>query len=131
VNPPHPGPFEDNTIRIGDNLPTGAGVSQCFIGGILSHHVTPGLGDSIVTINTTTGQLGWTTDSAANKVAEQQKKIDEQQASIAELRSTVAQQQKGMEVLTAQLKQQATQIQRVSAQLEMSQPAPQVVVNKP
>ena len=39
--------------------------------------------------------------------------------------------EKGMEVLTAQLKEQAAQIQRVSAQLEVSKPVPQVVVNKP
>jgi Chaperone of endosialidase len=47
------------------------------------------------------------------------------------LEATVAQQQKGMEVLTAQLKEQAAQIQKVSAQLEVSKPAPQVVANKP
>jgi len=43
----------------------------------------------------------------------------------------VAQQQKGMEVLTAQLKEQAAQIQKVSAQLEMSNSAAKVAVNKP
>ena len=47
------------------------------------------------------------------------------------LEATVAQQQKGMEVLTAQLKEQAAQIQKVSAQVQMSKPAPQVVANKP
>jgi hypothetical protein len=36
-----------------------------------------------------------------------------------------------MEVLTAQLKEQAAQIQKVSAQLEVSKPAAKVVVNKP
>jgi trimeric autotransporter adhesin len=36
---------------------------------------------------------------------------------------------KGMEVLTAQLKAQAAQIQKVSAQLEVSRPAPQTVLN--
>jgi len=65
------------------------------------------------------------------RVEEQQSKIENQQASIAELKSTVAQQQKGMEVLTAQLKEQAAQIQKVSAQLEVSKPAPQVVMKKP
>jgi Chaperone of endosialidase len=42
------------------------------------------------------------------------------------LEATVAQQQKGMEVLTAQLKEQAAQIQKVSAQLEMTKPATKV-----
>jgi trimeric autotransporter adhesin len=66
-----------------------------------------------------------------NEFLKQHCKVEEQQASIAELKSTVAQQQKGMEVLTAQLKEQAAQIQKVSAQLEMGKRASQVVVNKP
>jgi hypothetical protein len=50
---------------------------------------------------------------------------------VQSLETTVALQAKGMEVLTAQLKEQAAQIQKVSAQLEVSKPAPQVVTNKP
>jgi len=65
------------------------------------------------------------------KVDEQNRKTQEQEATIAELKSTVAQQQKGMEVLTAQLKEQAAQIQKVNAELEVSKPARQVVLNKP
>jgi len=52
-----------------------------------------------------------------------------QQKRIAELEATVERQQRGMEVLTAQLKEQAAQIQKVSAQLEANKPAPQVVNN--
>jgi hypothetical protein len=66
-----------------------------------------------------------------NEFLKEHRKVEAQQATIAELKSTVAQQQKGMEVLTAQLKEQAAQIQNVSAQLETSKPAPQVVVNTP
>jgi hypothetical protein len=65
-----------------------------------------------------------------NEFLKEHKKVQEQQASIAELKSTVAQQQKGMEILTAQLKEQAAQIQKVSAQLEVSKPAPRTVANK-
>ena len=54
-----------------------------------------------------------------------------QQKRIAELEATVERQQKAMEVLTVQLKEQSAQIQKVSAQLEVSKPAPQVVTNKP
>jgi hypothetical protein len=50
---------------------------------------------------------------------------------VQDLETTVAQQQKGMEILTAQLKEQAAQIQKVSAQLQVSKPAPQVVATKP
>ena len=63
------------------------------------------------------------------KVEAQQATITEQQASIAELKSTVAQQQKGMELLTRQLKEQAAQIQKVSAQVALSRPASQTVVD--
>jgi uncharacterized coiled-coil protein SlyX len=65
-----------------------------------------------------------------NEFLKEHKKVGEQQATIGELKSTVAQQQKGMEVLTTQLREQAARIQKVSARLEMSKPAPQVVVNK-
>jgi len=45
------------------------------------------------------------------------RKVEALEATVAELRG--------------QLKEQAAQIQRVSAQLEVSKPATQVVVNKP
>jgi trimeric autotransporter adhesin len=47
---------------------------------------------------------------------------------VQSLETTIAQQQKGMEVLTAQLKEQAAQIQKVSAQLEVNKPATKVAV---
>jgi hypothetical protein len=47
---------------------------------------------------------------------------------VQNLEVTVAQQAKGMEVLTAQLKEQAAQIQKVSAQVEMNKPATKVAV---
>jgi hypothetical protein len=65
-----------------------------------------------------------------NEFLKEHKKVESQQATIAGLKSTVAQQQKGMEVLTAQLKEQAAQIQKVSAQLELNKPAPRAVANK-
>jgi uncharacterized coiled-coil protein SlyX len=57
------------------------------------------------------------------------RKVQEQEATITQLKSTVAQQQKAMEVFAATLKEQAAQIQKVSAQLEVSKPAPQTVLN--
>ena len=65
-----------------------------------------------------------------NEFLKEHKKVETQQATITELESTVARQQKGMEVLTAQLKEQAAQIQKVSAQIEMSKPAPRVVSDR-
>jgi hypothetical protein len=64
-----------------------------------------------------------------NEFLKEHKKVEEQQSSIAELKSTVTLQQKEMQILTAQLTEQAAQIQKVSAQLEVSKPAPQTVLN--
>ena len=65
-----------------------------------------------------------------NEFIKEHKKVEAQQASIAELKSTVALQQKAMQVFTAQLKEQAAQIQKVSAQVELNKPAPSTVANK-
>jgi trimeric autotransporter adhesin len=87
-----------------------------------------------------------------NEFLKEHKKVEEQQATIAELKSTVveqrkdfeaisAQQHKEIQALTASFKEQASQIQKVTTQLEMGEfatgrirragPAPQVVVNNP
>ena len=72
-----------------------------------------------------------------NEFLKERKKVEDQQETIAQLKSdatkeeaarieltsTVAQQQKAMEVLTAQLQEQAAQIQRVSAQLAAASPS--------
>ena len=59
-------------------------------------------------------------------IAEQRKSF---QASITNLEATVARQRNEMEALTASLKEQAAQIQKVSDQLEVSKAALQMVVN--
>jgi uncharacterized coiled-coil protein SlyX len=82
-----------------------------------------------------------------NEFLKEHGKVEEQEASITQLKSTVAkqeativqqrkdfeantaQQQKEIQALTATVKEQAAQIQKVSAQLEASKPAPQTVVN--
>src|SRR5437660_537138 len=57
-----------------------------------------------------------------NEFLKEHRKNEEQQATIAQLKS-------GMEALTATVKEQAAQIQKVSAQFEASRPTPQVVAN--
>ena len=56
------------------------------------------------------------------KVEQQGHKIQEQDATIAQLKS-------GIEALAATVKEQASQIQKVSAQLELSKPAARTLVN--
>src|SRR5947207_13914100 len=64
-----------------------------------------------------------------NEFLKEYRKVQEQAATITELKSTVAQQQEGMKVFTATLKEQASQIQKVSAQLELQKPPAQTVLN--
>jgi uncharacterized coiled-coil protein SlyX len=57
-----------------------------------------------------------------NEFLKEHRRVQEQQATIAQL-------QKSMETLVARLKDQASQIQKVSAELELSKPPPQMVGN--
>ena len=57
-----------------------------------------------------------------NEFLKEHRKNEAQQATIAQLKS-------GLEALTATVKEQAAQIQKVSAQLELSKPVPQTVLN--
>ena len=79
---------------------------------------------------------------AHRKIEEQERKIQNQQATITELRSSVARNQKefqsgiaqqrtAIEALSAHLREQDSKIQRVSDQLEMSRPEPRLAVGKP
>jgi precorrin-4 methylase len=57
-----------------------------------------------------------------NEFLKVHRKVDEQEKTIAELKS-------GMTAVVATVKEQAAQIQKVSAQLEMSKPSTQTVNN--
>jgi methyl-accepting chemotaxis protein len=74
--------------------------------------------------------------SASDLQLLEHRKVQEQQATITQLKAGAAKQEainaelrKGMEALTATVKEQAVQIQKVSAQLEESKPAPKTVLN--
>ncbi len=68
-----------------------------------------------------------------NEFLKEHRKMEKQETTISQLRSTVAQQQKDFQAtvaqLTARLDEQASQIQKVSAQLEVNRQTPQVVSN--
>jgi hypothetical protein len=113
---PSPAPVaESETIRIGDVFNT-----ACFIGGISGVPVT---GDAVCVDGN--GQLGACAPASPGKTALQQlKATTERQAAV------IALQEGQIKALTAGLKQQADQIQKVSAQLEMVRPTPRVVENR-
>jgi len=59
-----------------------------------------------------------------NEFLKEHKQVEDQETTIAELKH-------GMEALTAQLKEQAAQIQKVSAQIEVSKHTPRIAVGTP
>jgi uncharacterized coiled-coil protein SlyX len=70
-----------------------------------------------------------------NEFLKEHRKVQEQDSSISQLKSTaakqeatIAQQQKQIEALTAGLKEQALQFQKVISRIETSNPTPQVVL---
>ena len=97
-----------------------------YIAGIFDRDVDSSTAAFVFVDNT--GKLGTNlVNAVGNKVATPQAMLNEsrnQQKRIAELEGTV-------ERLVAMVKEQAAQIQKVSAQLQVNKPAPQVVVNKP
>jgi len=68
-----------------------------------------------------------------NEFLKEHRKVEEQQATITELKSTVAQQEKDFQAIAAHQQKQiealAAGLQKVSARLETSQPAPQIIVS--
>jgi hypothetical protein len=106
---------ESETIRIGDVFNV-----ACFIGGISG---VPVSGDAVCVDGN--GQLGACAPASPGKTALQElKATTERQAAV------IALQEGQIKALTAGLKQQAEQIQKVSAQLEMVRPTPRVVENR-
>ncbi len=98
------------TIRI-DNVQT-----RTFIAGISGIPVT---GTAVVVDGS--GQLGVAPSSKRFK--EGIRPMDNESETI------LAQQQKEINALKAELKEQASQIQKVSAQIQLSKPEPQTVLN--
>ena len=68
-----------------------------------------------------------------NEFLKEHRKVQELEATVAQqqqdFQSTIAQQQKEIKALAASLKEQASKIQKVSDQLEVSKPAPQLVAD--
>jgi hypothetical protein len=68
-----------------------------------------------------------------NEFLKEHRTVEQQETTITQQRkdfeAAIAQQQKEMKTLAATVKEQASQIQKVSAKLEMTKPAPQTVLN--
>jgi len=66
-----------------------------------------------------------------NEFLKEHRKVQEQQATITELKSTVVQQQKRFAEEEKQIAALASDLQKVSAQIEMDKRAPRVVLKNP
>ena len=124
-------PGDTNVISIGGIAASGTPYELTFIGGIYGASVN--VGTALPVYVDTDGHLGTSlVNASGQKVrtrgpqrAQPQANLNEfqkQQKKIAELESTVTR-------LVATVKEQAAKIEKVSAQLEASRPAPQVVAN--
>jgi len=122
---PSPAPVaESETIRIGDTFNTG-----CFIGGIFGATATGGLP---VVVNSD-GKLGTVpagSPLSMKEIVKERQVVQELKATTERQAAVIALQEGQIKALTAGLKQQADQIQKVSAQLEMVRPTPRVVENR-
>jgi hypothetical protein len=120
---------ESLTIRIGD-LPGGLNFpTACFIGGIAGVVVT---GDPVL-VDATTGQLGTAVAGSPlsmKEILKERQVVQELKATTERQAARIALQEGQIKTLTAALKEQAEQIQKVSAQLEMIRPMPRVVENR-
>ena len=66
-----------------------------------------------------------------NEFLKEHRTVQELKATVSKQEAAATVQQKEIKVLTAALKEQASQIQKVSAQFEVSKPAPQTALNNP
>jgi hypothetical protein len=122
---------DENVLSIGGIAASGTPYENTYIGGIYLAEVN--VGTALPVYVDTDGHLGTSLVNASGKVrtrtpkaAQPQVKLDEfqkQQKRIADLEGTVAR-------LAAIVKDQAAQIEKVSAQIELRKSAPRVVVNK-
>ena len=119
-----PGANEDNTIRIGDPLDTG-----CFIGGIFGETATGGL-PVVVNADGKLGTVPAGSPLSMKEILKERQVVQELKATTERQAAVIALQEGQIKALTAGLKQQADQIQKVSAQLEMVRPTPRVVENR-
>jgi hypothetical protein len=122
---------EANVIAIGGIPSSGTAYTDVFIGGVVG--TTVNALTAVPVLIDTDGHLG--TVAVANAPSrhgtQPQAMLNKSDhRKLQELQATVARQQKEIAMLTTQLKEQAAQIQKVSAQLEVSKPAPRTVANK-
>jgi uncharacterized coiled-coil protein SlyX len=64
-----------------------------------------------------------------NEFLKEHRQVQDLKSAVVRQEATIAQLKRGMEVLTARMKEQASQIQKVSGKVELSRPGPRTVAN--
>ena len=122
---PSPAPVaESETIRIGDVFNT-----DCYIGGIFGATATGGL-PVVVNADGKLGTVPAGSPLSMKEILKERQVVQELKATTERQAAVITLQEGQIKALTAGLKQQADQIQKVSAQLEMIRPTPRVVENR-
>jgi hypothetical protein len=143
-----PGVDEDSTIRINDL--SGGDATNCYIGGIFANFQPVGGAIVEVTLDLANDHVGWDVGPSQGAPPAMPRSAPQRRGAPAapqrpgnktkqgamlndkvdKLQVVVQMQQKMIASLTNQLKEQAAQIQKVSAEVEMMKPAPRVVENR-
>jgi uncharacterized coiled-coil protein SlyX len=119
------------------NVCIGQGVSgednvddSTYIRNVNTTEQSPDEGIAFVTVRLSDSRLGHQPIAMRAANSELQKTVDELKSRVARQEAIIIQQQKAMEILTAQLKEQAGQIQKVGAQIDASGRSSPMIVNK-
>jgi uncharacterized coiled-coil protein SlyX len=130
------GVFAGLDVNGSGNVCIGQGVSgeadvddSTYIRNVNTTEQGPAEDVAFVTVRLSDGRLGHQPTVMRSASSELQKTVEELKSTVARQETIIAQQQKAMEVLTAQFKEQGKSNPKVSAQVEMSKPAPQTVLN--
>jgi hypothetical protein len=120
------------------NVCIGQGVSgedgvddSTYIRNVNATEQAPDEGIAFVTVRLSDSRLGHQPIAMRGASPELQKTVDDLKSRVARQEAMIIQQQKAMEMLTAQLKEQAEQMQKVSAQTDANgRSAPMIVNNQ-
>ena len=111
-------------VCIGQGVSGEAGVDDStYIRNVNTTEQSPDEGVAFVTVRLSDSRIGHQPIVMRSASSELQKTVRELKSTVARQEAIIARQQKAMETFTAQLKEQATQIQKVNARLELNNAA--------
>ncbi len=120
----------NNVICVGDFVIGSNEDNTSYIGNVNTTEQAPDSNTAFVTVRLSDGRLGHQPITMRNANSELEKTVKQLKSVVTRQETIISQQQKAMQIFTARLEDQAAQIQRVSAQLELNQHTPRTVALK-